>query len=521
MRQGAQDFNQLVERQESGYRDRLTEYRKELGKLNREIESIEGQLRPEVLKQLLELKALKEKQIEEHDKIKPAPPVQPTDELTDEQQAASAAVEALAKRLKELEDAGSASATAITDLAGKQKAIQSIRERVRLFDRQYDQLKKETADDLKLLSLSIDTIIAVEKKTAMLDELAENIAADQAMQAEGEEARAFERQSITGQIAAYTSMLNARQQKYQNEKQAMEQWETQRIALVGAAGNAESQEGINAGIARLNALPIALVEREARRRVLARDVFDVLAEQRNAREVLFAPVQDLIGKNSLIRDEYKLQFKASLTGHPDTLSGRLFELIKQQSGEFRGDEALSTVRRVAEQYDLNTPDGALQFVEELYRKVRDTAAASDKYGVASLLRKGHSSAEVYDLLYGLNFLEPRYTLLFQDALIAELSPGQRGALLLIFYLLVDKGHNPIILDQPEENLDNETVVSLLVPVLTEAKKRRQILMVTHNPNLAVVCDAEQVIYSSFDRKTQSRITYISGCRASRQLGQIA
>lgn len=50
----------------------------------------------------------------------------------------------------------------------------------------------------------------------------------------------------------------------------------------------------------------------------------------------------------------------------------------------------------------------------------------------------------------------------------------------------------------------------LVPVLTEAKRRRQILMVTHNPNLAVVCDAEQVIYSSFDRQNQSRITYISG-----------
>ena len=35
-------------------------------------------------------------------------------------------------------------------------------------------------------------------------------------------------------------------------------------------------------------------------------------------------------------------------------------------------------------------------------------------------------------------------------------------------------------------------------------------MVTHNPNLAVVCDAEQLIYSSFDRKNASKIEYISG-----------
>jgi predicted ATPase len=88
--------------------------------------------------------------------------------------------------------------------------------------------------------------------------------------------------------------------------------------------------------------------------------------------------------------------------------------------------------------------------------------------------------------------------------------GQRGALLLIFHLLVDTGRNPIILDQPEENLDNQTIVSLLVPVLAEAKKKRQIIMVTHNPNLAVVCDAEQVIYSSFDRKGGSKITYTTG-----------
>jgi len=87
---------------------------------------------------------------------------------------------------------------------------------------------------------------------------------------------------------------------------------------------------------------------------------------------------------------------------------------------------------------------------------------------------------------------------------------------LIFYLLVDKGNTPIILDQPEENLDNETIVSLLVPVLEEAKQNRQILMVTHNPNLAVVCDAEQIIHCKFDRKNGNRIIYTSGaieCRA--------
>ena len=149
---------------------------------------------------------------------------------------------------------------------------------------------------------------------------------------------------------------------------------------------------------------------------------------------------------------------------------------------------------------------------ELHDKIAVAAkgGSNDTVGIKAILRKDREASDVYDMLFGLFFLKPGYSLLFQDTQIEQLSPGQRGALLLIFYLLVDKGRNPIVLDQPEENLDNETVVSLLAPVLSEAKKKRQIIMVTHNPNLAVYCDAEQVIYSSFDRSNSSKITYSSG-----------
>lgn len=47
---------------------------------------------------------------------------------------------------------------------------------------------------------------------------------------------------------------------------------------------------------------------------------------------------------------------------------------------------------------------------------------------------------------------------------------------------------------------------MLVPCINEAITRRQIIMVTHNPNLAVVCDAEQIIY----KKNKNKVTYESG-----------
>lgn len=42
----------------------------------------------------------------------------------------------------------------------------------------------------------------------------------------------------------------------------------------------------------------------------------------------------------------------------------------------------------------------------------------------------------------------------------ELSPGERGTVLLLFYLLVDSDNVPLVMDQPEENLDNQTVFNV-------------------------------------------------------------
>lgn len=93
--------------------------------------------------------------------------------------------------------------------------------------------------------------------------------------------------------------------------------------------------------------------------------------------------------------------------------------------------------------------------------------------------------------------------------MAELSPGERGIVLLIFYLALSKESKPIIIDQPEDNLDNQSVFSKLVPCICRAKQRRQVIVVTHNPNIAVACDAEQVIYCEMDKNTY-QIQYHAG-----------
>lgn len=88
-----------------------------------------------------------------------------------------------------------------------------------------------------------------------------------------------------------------------------------------------------------------------------------------------------------------------------------------------------------------------------------------------------------------------------------MSPGQKGILLLLFYLLVDPEPRPLLLDQPDENLDNQTIKEQLVPAIKSASRRRQVIVITHNPNVAIVADADQIIVAD---KTDSEFRYKCG-----------
>ena len=512
MRLGALDFDQLTEQQEQSLRNRLGEYRKELTSTNATIVRIEEQLQPIELKKLTDLLLLKSKQIEEHDKLKPAEVAVPTEAMSPEQKqaaeglaAASQQVDAARKRSQEI-------AGETTELAKRQKAIGNIREQLRLLQRAFDQAEKTVSDDLNLLGFAWSDLAAIDIKTAVLEEKSTELATKQGEIKIEAEKLAEVLNSATATQQGFTAKLNAPQQQYEAYQRQLAEWNTKRDELIGSITDPETKVGLETRIEQIEELPQQLKVLEARRLQLSGEIFDTLDAQRRARAELFKPVQDLIQKNVLIREDYRLQFQATLAASADAIADQLFALIKQTAGDFRGqDEAPATIRRLFDGHDLNSKDGALAFIASLQEKVLAAAKASGSdAGIFSLLKKGQPAAAVYDLIFGLNFLEPRYSLLFQDTQIEQLSPGQRGALLLIFYLLVDKGKTPIILDQPEENLDNETVFRLLVPVLSEAKKQRQIIMVTHNPNLAVVCDAEQIIHARFDRASDSTIRYESG-----------
>lgn len=513
MRLDALDFEQLIEKQEQSLRNRLSEYRKDLAKINEEIVGIEAQLQPIELKKLTETLQLKNAQIEEHKKLKPDEVIQPEIALDTIQQKIADDLAEVNRQIQNRQERLKTIASANTELAKQKQAIFDIQERLSLLQRSFDQLKQESADDLILLELSWNDIAVLDIRTSVLVSKKEMISSKQLELKTESERVEGEINELTGKQKTYTAQLDAPQRQYEAYQRQLTEWTQKLDALTGSTTEPETKIGLETRIKQIEQLPLELQKLREKRLQLSRDIFDTLNAQREERERLFKPVQDLIQDNSLIRDDYKLQFQATLSASSDAIANQLFGLIKQTSGEFRGqDEALTVIRTLFDAYDLNHKEGVTGFISNLFEKIETASKGNNEkaVGISNILKKDQTANAVYDLIFGLEFLEPRYSLVFQDTQIEQLSPGQRGALLLIFYLLVDKGQLPIILDQPEENLDNETVFRLLVPVLSEAKKKRQIIMVTHNPNLAVVCDAEQIIYANFSRSDNFTISYQAG-----------
>jgi hypothetical protein len=97
-------------------------------------------------------------------------------------------------------------------------------------------------------------------------------------------------------------------------------------------------------------------------------------------------------------------------------------------------------------------------------------------------------------LFGTDHIIVRYEIAYDGVDIRKLSPGTRGIVLLLLYLALDDSDDrPLIIDQPEENLDPKSVFDELVALFIVAKAKRQVIMVTHNANLVINTDADQII----------------------------
>jgi predicted ATPase len=244
----------------------------------------------------------------------------------------------------------------------------------------------------------------------------------------------------------------------------------------------------------------------------AKEIHEVIRVLADTYRELYAPVNKFIETRSLAKDKFQLNFEVGIVD--SGFEEKFFrELISQGvTGTFCGVEPGSkALKAILAKQSFNAESGAEAFLNEMMDALhKDQRLEGKPTKVSDQLRKGKTVLSLYDFIFSMEYLKPRYALRMGTKELSELSPGERGTLLLVFYLLVDKDEIPLVIDQPEENLDNQTVFELLVPCMKEAKLRRQVFMVTHNPNLAVVCDAEQIICADLDKTHKYTMNYLSG-----------
>ncbi|MDP2886321.1 MAG: hypothetical protein Q8P51_15000 [Ignavibacteria bacterium] len=492
----------------------------ELSNTNIRIDQLEQMLTPEHRSSLENKLKTKEQEIESLERSKPA--LTPAPSTADP--AIKSFTEGISKKLAALSKEEQSFRNQITTtvenqeiIAKKIDAANRILQKIENFQRQFESFKKDLTSELAALDLEFDLLVRFEIKKTEIDtklkELAgqkENI--DEALDKNIPASVAGRLSSVLGEIEKLQYELDEPNRKYQKSLQDVKEWERRRAAIVGDTKMPDTQVYLKRQLDELQTIPGVITVLEKKRTDDSKAIYDVKSELAGIYKKLYKPVQDYIQSHPIARDKFQLDFDVSI--EEIGFGEAFFQIVTQGiAGTYFGvEESQSRLRSILSKYTFESWDKTTAFQEEILRSLKRDLRSSLtlETKISDQLRKGQKVSEIYNLVFGLSYLKPKYSLKLAGKDLGQLSPGERGTLLLIFYLLVDKDDVPLIIDQPEENLDNQTVYQLLVPAVIEAKNRRQVVIVTHNPNLAVVCDAEQIISASIDKKNDHCVTYACG-----------
>jgi len=248
---------------------------------------------------------------------------------------------------------------------------------------------------------------------------------------------------------------------------------------------------------------------ESRRDAYGR-VFETLVEEQTVLESLYAPLgQNLaVSKGTLAKLQFAVRRVVNMDKWIEAGDG-LLDFRMDSEFRLRG-----SLRKRAEEYLLTpwkagTAADVAKAMDTFRSKFGKDLLASMPPTVKPEERNAWNQS-VAAWLYGTDHISIQYGIEYEGVAIEQLSPGTRGIVLLLLYLAVDlEDTRPLIIDQPEENLDPHSVFEELVPQFREARKRRQVVIVTHNANLVVNTDADQVIVARSTRELSDSLPSIS------------
>lgn len=490
----------------------------QLRALNIKISELEEQVNPTFKKSLQETLKLKEAELAALQNSLPAKMLAPQEE-SEEQKAINSEISELSKILDSLSEKGKIANEKLAQIKNKHQQIMSLLERVTAIDTYLEKEKAELEIVCETLGLNIDEIINHNlDKSSILNLSQETQSEIKKLEMDSkllvQKSTDFEAlDSVPDLRNAYIFVrdwikdlkdkLSAPHKRYQNYIQKLAELEKQITTLKGDENFPEAGT-INELKARIgyieNELAQKISESQTDRKKLVGNIYE-------AKQVVLEFYSDL--KNSVetkLADVCDPDFMVSINASfvlEDSFYKRFLDLIDQKrKGPFKNKEdGLSNLKKIVNSVDLND-------FESIHATLIDIISAMKSEGIIE--EQTTSVKELYDFMFSLDYFEPKYELRLDGKNLNQLSPGEKGLLLLVFYLHLDKENTPLIIDQPEDNLDNDSIFKVLARCIREAKKNRQVILVTHNPNLAVGADAEEVVYVKLEKANNYNFIFESG-----------
>jgi DNA repair exonuclease SbcCD ATPase subunit len=281
------------------------------------------------------------------------------------------------------------------------------------------------------------------------------------------------------------------------------------------AKNQKRIEELNKSIIEINSTKIPLVPTKRTNRDNAyKKYFVFLQEEKQILEDIYSSLKEKMNKDSM-GEKSQIDFFARIELNVNEFFNNADNIINfGRVGTYCQNMELlyKEIKSLAEKIEIGEESDVLHLITHLYKTFEESDGKPVE--INSQLLRGKNRLDFYKWIFGASDFKVTYSIKYQGTNIELLSPGKKGIVLLLMYLALDtESSSPLIIDQPEENLDNKSLYPYLVDYFKIAKKRRQIIIITHNPNLVLNTDAEQIIVANFEAipaTYKARITYISG-----------
>jgi putative AbiEii toxin of type IV toxin-antitoxin system/AAA domain-containing protein len=253
----------------------------------------------------------------------------------------------------------------------------------------------------------------------------------------------------------------------------------------------------------------------ADREATYRRVFDAILGEETVLTNLYAPIRARLAQGS--ETLRKLSFTVSRIADVEQWADEGEQLLDlRRQGSFRGQGALqkqadAILKRAWESGDAEAVANAMT---EFRREHQDALLEHAQVPRSDQSEYRAWSKRFAQWLYSAEHITIRYSVDYDGVDIRKLSPGTRGIVLLLLYLALDDADDrPLIIDQPEENLDPKSIFDELVGLFIDVKSKRQVIMVTHNANLVINTDADQIVIARAGPHVSGDlppISYLSG-----------